>query len=228
MSARGARHSARASGPTDAASPPARLERADKVRNRQRIIGAASAVFAEKGMDAQMDEIAARAGLGVGTIYRHFATKEELMGAMVDRKFEQIAEVTREALAQESAEPFEVFAELLRRCAKIMADDAGTSRALARVGRAVWSQFAPIPSEVVSSTQIVIDRAQAAGSLRPDIDFDDVPPILAAVSATPEASRRGWLRYLEIMIDGLRTGEVAHAHPPLAGIEPATRHATAP
>ena len=188
------------------ASPTARPERSDKVRNRQRILGAAAAVFAERGMDAQMDEIAARAGVAVGTIYRHFATKQELMAAMVDRKFERIADVTRDALARDSAEPFEVFADLLRRCAEIMAEDVGTSRALARVGRAVWSEFAPIPNEVVRSTQIVIDRAQAAGSLRPDIDFDDVPPMLAAVSATPEASRRGWHRYLEIMIDGLRAG----------------------
>ena len=205
-SAHGSRVGARASAPTSPASPAARPERADKVRNRQRIIDAASAAFAEKGMDAQMDEIAARAGVGVGTIYRHFATKQELMAAIVDRKFEQIAEVTRDALARESAEPFDVFADLLRRCAKIMAEDVGTARALARVGQVVWSEFAPIPSEVVSSTQIVIERAQAAGSLRPDIDFDDVPPILAGVSATPEASRRGWRRYLEIMIDGLRTG----------------------
>lgn len=209
-SARGTRGTARASAPTGsatgAASPAARPERADKVRNRQRIIDAASAAFAEKGMDAQMDEIAARAGVGVGTIYRHFATKEELMAAMVDRKFERIAEVTRDALARESAEPFEVFADLLRRCAEIMAEDVATSRALARVGQAVWSEFAPIPSEVVSGAQTVIHRAQAAGSLRPDIDFDDVPPMLAAVSATPESSRRGWRRYLEIMIDGLRTG----------------------
>jgi AcrR family transcriptional regulator len=82
--------------------PPARerAERADKARNRARILAAASAAFAERGIETQMDDVAARAGLGVGTLYRHFATKEALMVALLERKFEQILEVTRRGIAR--------------------------------------------------------------------------------------------------------------------------------
>src|ERR1700722_12230241 len=118
--------------------PPARerAERADKARNRARILAAASAAFAERGIETQMDDVAAapRAGLGVGTLYRHFATKEALMVALLERKFEQILEVTRRGIEREDGEPFEVFADVLREGAEVAATDAAAQDALRRVG----------------------------------------------------------------------------------------------
>src|ERR1700683_2007933 len=99
---------------TGSAHPPARAraERADKARNRALILAAASEAFAERGVETQMDDVAARAGLGVGTLYRHFATKEALMVALMERKFEQILAVTRRGIGREDGEPFEVFADV--------------------------------------------------------------------------------------------------------------------
>src|SRR3984957_1353821 len=130
--------------------PPARerAERADKARNRARILAAASEAFAERGVETQMDDLAARAGLGVGTLYRHFATKEALMVALLERKFEQILEVTRRGIEREGGEPFEVFADVLREGAEVTAADAAAQDALMRVGDAVWSDVESIQLEL--------------------------------------------------------------------------------
>src|ERR1700734_2572639 len=101
-----------------------RTERADKARNRARILAAASEAFAEQGVETQMDDVAARAGLGVGTLYRHFATKEALMAALLERKFEQVLEVARRVIEREDGEPFEIFADVLREGAEVAAADA--------------------------------------------------------------------------------------------------------
>ena len=77
--------------------------RADARRNRERILDAAKDVFAEKGADAQMDDVARRAGVGVGTVYRHFPNKDVLMGELVTQKFVSITEQTREALKKDDA-----------------------------------------------------------------------------------------------------------------------------
>src|ERR1700734_2486949 len=132
----GPRSASKASRATDASSPPprepgssappasSRPERADKARNRARILSAASEAFAEQGVETQMDDVAARAGLGVGTLYRHFATKEALMAALIERKFEQVLEVARRVIEREDGEPFEIFADVLREGAEVAAADA--------------------------------------------------------------------------------------------------------
>src|SRR3954470_13425971 len=109
---------------------PDRPLRADARRNRERIIQAARELFAEIGPDAQMDDLAARAGVGVGTVYRHFPTKEAVMGELLRQKLALFAAHAREAL-DDGGEPFEVFADLLRRNAEAMANDLATQRALA-------------------------------------------------------------------------------------------------
>src|SRR3954447_6371000 len=86
--------------------------RADARRNRERILKAAKEVFGEEGIEAQMDDVARRAGVGVGTVYRHFPNKEVLMGELVKEKFEAFTERAREALEQDDA--WEAFCDLLR------------------------------------------------------------------------------------------------------------------
>ena len=190
------------------AAPPARgrAERADKARNRARILAAASEAFAERGVETQMDDVAARAGLGVGTLYRHFATKEALMVALMERKFEQILEVTRRGIEREDGEPFEVFADVLREGAEVAAADAAAQDALKRVGDVIWSDALPAQLELLAATQVLMDRAQAAGTMRSDISAADISMIMCGLSATMSVGEWDWRRYLELALDGLRAG----------------------
>jgi AcrR family transcriptional regulator len=191
---------------TGFAGPPGRAERADKARNRARILAAASEAFAEQGVETQMDDVAARAGLGVGTLYRHFATKEALMVALIERKFEQILAVTRRGIERQDGEPFEVFADVLREGAEVAAADAAAQDALMRVGDVIWSDVVPAQLELHAATQVLMDRAQQAGTMRSDISAADISMIMCGLSATMSVGEWDWRRYLELAIDGLRAG----------------------
>jgi AcrR family transcriptional regulator len=190
------------------ADPPAsgRAERADKARNRARILAAASEAFAERGVETQMDDVAARAGLGVGTLYRHFATKEALMAALMERRFEQILEVTRLGIGREDGEPFEVFADVLREGAEVAAADAAAQDALMRVGDVISSDVVSIQLELRDAMQVLIDRAQRAGAMRSDVSAVDISMIMCGMSATMSVDEWDWHRYMELVLDGLRAG----------------------
>ena len=192
------------------ADPPAagRTERADKARNRARILAAASEAFAERGVETQMDDVAARAGLGVGTLYRHFATKEALTAALMGRKFEQILEVVRRGIDREGGEPFEVFADVLREGAEVTAADAAAQDALMRVGGS-WSDVVPIQLELEAAMQVLVDRAQQAGTMRNDVGAADISMIMCGMSATMSIHEWDWHRYLDLVLDGLRAGAQA-------------------
>jgi AcrR family transcriptional regulator len=103
--------------------------RADARRNRERILKAARAVFADQGMHSQIDDVAKRAKVGVGTVYRHFPTKEALLDALVRERFEEIAGDAREALQREDA--WEGFCELIWRAAERNAADLAFCEAVA-------------------------------------------------------------------------------------------------
>jgi AcrR family transcriptional regulator len=188
---------------------PVRAERADKARNRARILAAASEAFAARGVETQMDDVAARAGLGVGTLYRHFATKEALMVALVERKFLQILEVTRRGIERADAEPFEGFCAVMREGSEVAAADAAAQDALQRAGDVIWEGVAPVVAELQAATQVLIDRAQAAGTMRTDIAASDIPMLMCGVSATMSVPEWEWRRYLEIVLDGLRADQAA-------------------
>jgi AcrR family transcriptional regulator len=191
---------------TASATPPAagRPERADKARNRARILAAASEAFAERGVETQMDDVAARAGLGVGTLYRHFATKEALMAALIERKFAQILEVARRGIDREDGEPFEVFADVLREGAEVAAADAAAQNVLMHVGYITWSDVVATQLELRAAMQVLMDRAQQAGTMRSDFAADDISMIMCGVSATMSVGEWDWHRYLDLVLDGLR------------------------
>src|SRR5256885_15644834 len=119
-------------------TPALRQLRSDARRNRQRILAAAVEVFSEQGVEAQIDDVARRADLGVGTIYRHFPTKDALVTELVRQKFRSFAQNAREALAA-GGEPFEALAELLRRNAAFCSRDAAVQHALSASGETAWT-----------------------------------------------------------------------------------------
>src|SRR5438270_13633412 len=100
-----------------------RALRADARRNHQAVIAAAKKLFADQGLDAQMPDVAKVAKVGVGTVYRHFATKDELIAALVSERFERLADQARAGL--EAADPWDGLAEFIRFAAQLQADDRG-------------------------------------------------------------------------------------------------------
>ena len=183
----------------------ARPLRADARRNRERIVDAAREVFAEYGLDGQIDDVASRAGVGVGTVYRHFPTKEELLGELVRQKFRIFTANAEEALERDG-EPFEVFADLLRRNAEVCVRDAAIQRVLTGFGNHVAAYAGAELEELNQPTSELIARAQRAGSMRPDVTVHDIPMLMCGVSATMSQDGPGfdWHRHLEFVIDMLR------------------------
>jgi AcrR family transcriptional regulator len=179
--------------------------RSDARRNRERILSGARAVFAEYGSEAQMDDVARRAGVGVGTVYRHYPTKEALLVELVREKFKGFAVEARNALERDG-EPFEVLADLMRSNAEALERDAGTQQVLAGAGEQIWIQAATEQSELLELTSQLVDRAQRAGTIRADATATDIGMLMCGVSATMAhpASGFDWRRHLDLVIDGLR------------------------
>lgn len=189
-------------------TPPSQSERplrSDARRNRERILAGARAVFAEYGSDAQMDDVARRAGVGVGTVYRHYPTKEALLVELVREKFRRFASEARDALASDG-EPFEVLADLMRSNAEALACDAGTQQVLAGAGEHIWIHAAAEQNELLALTSQLVDRARGAGTIRADATATDIGMLMCGVSATMAhpASGFDWRRHLDLLIDMLR------------------------
>ena len=111
-----------------APTAPIRSMRADAIRNREAVIEAARALMATEGLDAQMDDIARAAGVGVGTVYRHFPTKDDLIFALAEHRFQRLAEFATEALAEEDPGP--AFERFLYRGAELQATDRSLSEVM--------------------------------------------------------------------------------------------------
>ncbi len=176
--------------------------RADARRNRERIIDAAREVFAESGGDAQMDQIAARAGVGVGTVYRHFPTKDTLLAQMVEQRFATFAVWAQEA--EDEGEPWEAFAGFVTRCLEHCARDLGTQHALMAAEGAALAEEAAARTGLSARTERLILRAQASGDLRADFSITDIPVVMCGLSSAMAVPAWDWRRLLAIVFDGLR------------------------
>jgi AcrR family transcriptional regulator len=190
---------------TKGTDPAARPLRADARRNRERVLDAARECFAQNGLDAQVDDIARAAKVGVGTVYRHFPTKQALAEAIAEDHFDRLATSARAGL--EDSDPWEGFSTFLRNSAQAQAGD----RALAEVMAAepeVMCDAANRRADLHEALAALVHRAQDAGSLRRDLVPADVPMLICGVgratlagSSGPTMSPR---RYVEIILDGLR------------------------
>src|SRR6266540_266287 len=158
--------------------------RADAARNHERILAAAREAFTESGSEAQVEEIARRAGVGVGTFYRHFESKDVLVGELIGIKLTEFAERVREKFDEEP-DPWEAFAGALREQVLVMARDEAHQR----------MPFASTP------------RAKEAGAVRADLEVDDIRTLMCGLGAMMTADGRGALRYdwgrqLDLFLDG--------------------------
>jgi AcrR family transcriptional regulator len=189
----------------DTATATKPILRADARRNHEKIIEGARTVFARYGASAQMEDIARASGVGVGTVYRHFPTKEALMTELVRRTFESFVETARGALTAEG-EPFDALAGLLHHNCEVIAADAAVQQAITGGGEEVWAGTEHERRELGEIANELVVRAQRAGTLRPDVGPDDIPMLMCGICATMghKAKMFDWRRHLELGIDGLR------------------------
>jgi AcrR family transcriptional regulator len=194
-------------------APEERPLRADARRNREKVLAAARAVFAEHGREAQMDDVAKRAGVGVGTVYRHFPTKEALIEALMVDAFRTIAAAADRAL--EIEDPWEALTSVLWKGAETMAGDRAMSEVFASIPGVAESAI-PTIEGLTATIEVLIRRAQEAGVLRGDMIVDDVPMLMCGIGAATKKQHRcedAWRRHLAIVLDGLRAGAAGSTLP---------------
>ena len=161
-------------------------------------------MFATCGAEAQIDDIAREAGVGVGTVYRHFPNKEALLVELVREKFRLFTARAREVLAQDG-EPFTALVELMRDNARTAAGDAAIQHALLGAGEQIWLQAAAEQEELMAVTEQLLARARDAGTIRPDIGPLDIGMLMCGVCSTMgEKPGFDWQRHLDLVIDMLR------------------------
>lgn len=179
--------------------------RRDAQANRVRILAAASELFAERGIDAPLDEIAHRAGVGVGTLYRRFPDRDHLLDALFEDRVNRFDRMTRAAGDAEDA--WAGLADLLTTGAAMQAADRGLKEIL--VARARGAGRVPQPSaETLLAIGRLVERAQDQGALRGDVAATDLALVGAAVAGvidlTGSVAPDAWRRILQILLDGLR------------------------
>ena len=189
--------------------------RADARRNREAVLVAARERFGECGLECQMEDIARSAGVGVGTVYRHFRTKDELIAALVTDRFERLAERATEALEED--DPWEAFCEVMRFAAAVQVRDRGLSQFLRSEPQ--LGERAAVESGLAAAMAELIAKSQRAGAMRPDAVVEDVPTLICGLGAVTGGAvgslpSLNWERYLEIMLDGLRAPGVNELPPP--------------
>ncbi len=195
----------------DVASVEQRPLRRDAEVNLSRILVAARDVFAEQGYEASMEDIAARADVGVGTLYRRFPNKEDLLNAVVEAAHERKRQIAEAVLTD--VPPEDGVFEFVRRCIAVPSCWRATISAPPwRSSRTGLGQTAPLLEEI-------LDRSQRAGSVRPDIEVTDIVVVLMAVRSIADVcdtkSSKPSLRFLELLLDGLRPGHASPVHDPL-------------
>ncbi|MGW4843699.1 TetR/AcrR family transcriptional regulator [Nocardia brasiliensis] len=205
-------------------STPQRRPRADAVRNIERILDAARAVFTEHGPDAQLSAVARRAGVGEATLYRHFAGRDELIQAVLARRFDEaIAPVAAAAL--DTADPWQAMVDMLTVVLEVAADEQRTIAAAQSP-----DIFTGLATQYFDAFGVVLRRAQDAGVVRDDLVAADLPRLTTmligaqrlggaadamflGMGTAGRGPGEGWRRYLALMLDAMRPA-AATALPP--------------
>lgn len=194
--------SADTGGRTAAAKKPLR---ADAERNRRRIIDAARELFASHGIDITLDDVAAHAKVGVGTVYRRFSCKEELIDGVFEQRMEDMLAGAKEALRQDDAwDGLVMFLEGM--CASISADK-GLGEVVLGTDEGC-SGIATLRERMDPYIERIVCRARDSGQLRKDVEVNDFFPLVGMVGSAAEFTcsiePTNWKRYFAIILDGLR------------------------
>jgi AcrR family transcriptional regulator len=195
--------------------PASRPLRKDAARNRDLLVQAARDVFAERGLEASMDDVAHRAGLGVGTAYRHFANKYDLAKAILAEAIERVYELVDNAAAMPDA--WAGLVSFVEGVAEMQSADRGLREVL--MGVHDDEQMEQVNDRISAPLSEMVDRAKAAGTIRRDVEASDIGiavlMLCTVADVTADAATDLWRRYLPMLLDGLRAGAVP-AVPPIS------------
>ncbi|MFI7002425.1 TetR/AcrR family transcriptional regulator [Nocardia sp. NPDC050175] len=187
-----------------ALSPPRRL-RADAARNQQRIIAAARELFADHGLEITLDDVAERAGVGVGTVYRRFANKKELITEVFEQSISEFAEAAD--AAYKHADPWFGLVEFFEYACRHMAKNRGFSEVMLELEDDV-DRFVVVRDRIKPTVMAIVDRARDAGVLAPGIEPSDFFALIHMVDGIAEFARPVnpdvWQRYMAIVLNGVR------------------------
>ncbi|WP_154675254.1 TetR/AcrR family transcriptional regulator [Parafrankia elaeagni] len=182
-------------------SPSSTGLRVDAERNRQRIVTAAREVFAELGLDVPMEDIARRAGVGVGTLYRRYPTRAGLIAAAFEAKMNAYADAARQALTD--PDPWHGFCGYVEQICAMQACDRGFTTVLTMTFPTA-KQFEAARDRAFADFTTLIERAKAAGKLRADFVTEDMPMFLMAnagvLTATTDAAPDAWRRLVGYLL----------------------------
>jgi AcrR family transcriptional regulator len=190
-----------------ASVPSATTTRSDALRNRAKLVAAARELFAESGVEVSVEEITHHAGVGMGTLYRHFPTKDELIDAVLEDAFDEIIRLAREAAAVDDA--WVGLTGFFERVLELHAQNRGVKDIVAlrdhgsRRAEAMREHLLPLLAQMVT-------RAHEQGTLRRDFTSDDLPLVFwtanRVIELTQDVAPDFWRRYLSLLLDGLRPG----------------------
>ncbi|MET7337571.1 helix-turn-helix domain-containing protein [Nonomuraea sp. NPDC005650] len=173
--------------------------RKDAVQNRERLLRAARQLFADRGLDVPLEEIARTAGVSIGTLYNRFSTREALVEAVFADRVATVAELAEQALAMDDA--WEGFVAFLTGVCELQAADLGYNDLAARTAAVDGDRGHGLMREI-------LERAQRSGGLRGDVTLADLAFVIWGVAATVRATGKvapgAWRRHLALALDGLR------------------------
>lgn len=181
-----------------------RKPRADAVRNHERVLEAAKVVFNAGGPEASLEAVAKRAGVGIGTLYRHFPTREDLFEAVYRREVEQLSELAEQL--KNAKDPVDALRRWLRSGVEFVATKKGMMAALALAVQSSSELAAFSMERLTKAIGSLLDRAVAAGEMRGDVSPEDL--LRAFFGMCYMHDQPGWqasvLRLLDVFVDGLR------------------------
>ncbi|WP_235916137.1 TetR/AcrR family transcriptional regulator [Antrihabitans cavernicola] len=190
--------------------------RADAARNQQRILSSARELFATRGLDITLDDVAEHAGVGVGTVYRRFANKQELIDGVFDHNIQNLAEQAE--LAFNNPDPWDALVQFFEYACRNMAINRGFGEVVLGMDNGL-ERVACMRERVQPAVEKIVDRARQSGALRPDVESGDFLALIHMVEAIADFARNVnsevWRRYFALMLDGLRADPTTR--PPLPG-----------
>jgi len=199
--------------------------RKDAAINRDRLLAAASELFAERGLDVSLNDIAHHAGVGVATAYRRFANKEEVIDALFEQRLQQVAATATESL--EDPDAWHGLQTFLERSLDMQFGDRGLNQIMnnAALGDARVSEAR---DRIAPLMTVLVDRAKQQGAVRLDFDQTDLVFMQVALTAIMDSTRavapEVYRRYLTIFLDGIRTDRAVFTPLPTAALSANQTH----
>ena len=195
---------ATAKGAREAAAP--KPLRADAQRNRDRLVEVAATAFAEQGVDASLEEIARQAGVGIGTLYRHFPTREHLVEVVYRREVEALCAAADDLASHHSADM--ALEQWMQRFVDYIATKRGLAASLRILFNTNSAVFSDLSGRVSLALRQLVEAAVAEGSIRGDVDASDVLHALGGIYSAPDTKdwRDRSRRLVKLLMDGLRFG----------------------